>query len=65
MDIHHNGTKRYQCKHCNKQFKRKSCLLIHTETHQSRLNRNTFKCHICGISFTFKTNMTRHIKNKH
>lgn len=55
------------CKQCTKRFAWTRDLNRHLTVHERKEGRATalFGCHYCGSTFTFKHNLTRHVKNKH
>ena len=51
----------YTCKQCGKDFPSKNSFQHHEATHFD----GKFPCHICGIKFSFSTNLNRHIRTVH
>lgn len=51
----------YTCSHCGKGFPSKNSFQHHEATHFD----GKFPCHICGIKFSFSTNLNRHIRTVH
>ncbi|KAI5743511.1 hypothetical protein M8J77_018922 [Diaphorina citri] len=51
------------CRHCNKQFLTKNCLIIHIKLN---LNKSrAYTCPICSQSFQVYTDLRQHIANEH
>ena len=55
----HTGEKPYRCEVCKKKFAWRRYLTKHQYTHQS--NGRRFECQDCGLSFTQKFSLLRHI----
>lgn len=51
----------YTCNQCGKGFSSKNSFQHHEATHFD----GKFPCHICGIKFSFSTNLNRHIRTVH
>ncbi|XP_061175421.1 uncharacterized protein LOC133184383 [Saccostrea echinata] len=51
----------YTCSHCGKGFPSKNSFQHHEATHFD----GKFPCHLCGIKFSFSTNLNRHIRTVH
>lgn len=52
-----------QCHICGKILSRKQTLKIHMQTHLDC--RSMYNCELCPASFTWKENLTRHVRIKH
>lgn len=60
LATHDPGT--HRCIYCNKNFKKKENLKVHSLVH---FGRKTFICKECNKSYKHKCNLTFHIKNIH
>ena len=62
----HFGAMPYECKLCNKRFKRKSSIKSHMGLfHLSHLPKEFIKCPHCDRVFKSETFLKKHIRNKH
>lgn len=57
LQTHYSG-RIHSCMECNKQFKKKSLLDLHMNTH----NEKQFECDACKTKFTFSTGLNKHKK---
>ena len=63
IEVIHEGSKKYQCYHCDKYFPEKRNLKIHVETVHEGLKN--YKCHICDYAGGTRGNLQSHIRNIH
>ena len=60
--ISHSDQRAYKCTKCNKAFKHKHSLTLHTRLHTGD---DLSMCHICEIVFTTTSRMTAHMRQVH
>uniref|UniRef100_A0A1B0CI52 C2H2-type domain-containing protein n=2 Tax=Lutzomyia longipalpis TaxID=7200 RepID=A0A1B0CI52_LUTLO len=59
----HSDARPFGCKMCSKTFKRKKDVRSHMAIHRDK--RITHPCEHCGMKFTWKSNMRRHVQDVH
>ena len=63
IEVIHEGSKKYQCYHCDKYFPEKRNHKIHVETVHEGLKN--YKCQICDYAGGTRGNLQSHIRNIH
>ncbi|XP_035713062.1 gastrula zinc finger protein XlCGF7.1-like [Folsomia candida] len=61
----HTKERSYKCETSGRSFTQEGGLNHHQTTHVEKSARQVFQCHLCPSSFTFRANLSTHMKNYH